>query len=147
MQDTTCLISWIKPYVSSNENRGSVPDVLVLQYYPRFGIDICGFRQVSQLFRLSTFPSVAPSILEDLETMSQVLVDDQDPRVVYTGAWEHDASTAEYGRTKSGASPAGLTANLNFTGWFYLPLCRRAPKTDGVSSRRSHCSIWFPRFH
>lgn len=48
--------------------------------------------------------------------MSQVLVDDQDPRVIYTGAWEHDAATAEYDRTKSGASPAGLTASLNFTG-------------------------------
>ena len=50
--------------------------------------------------------------------MAQVMVDDQDARVIYRGAWEHQQSVVagEFNQTISGARPAGSTATLNFVG-------------------------------
>lgn len=60
-----------------------------------------------------------------------VVVDDQDSSVVYSGSWEHDTSTPgsdENGMTKSGASPAGLTATLKFTGEPAFSPCKSVPE-------------------
>ncbi|THH29395.1 hypothetical protein EUX98_g4807 [Antrodiella citrinella] len=47
-----------------------------------------------------------------------IIVDDQDPSVLYSGNWDHvpPMGSIEYMSTKSGAGPAGLTATFKFTG-------------------------------
>lgn len=48
-----------------------------------------------------------------------IIVDDQDPAIVYLGNWDHEPPTLgseEYESTKSGAGPAGLSATFSFNG-------------------------------
>lgn len=51
-------------------------------------------------------------------SQAQVLVDDQDPTVVYSGPWQHDPAIgfSAQNDTISGVGQAGSTATLDFTG-------------------------------
>lgn len=47
-----------------------------------------------------------------------LIVDDRDPRVVYSSGWQQSDTTAEFDDTKSGADEAGMTASFTFIGMF-----------------------------
>lgn len=80
--------------------------------------------------------------------MSQVSIDDQDPRIIYSDFWGHQPLAGCFSETVSTALLTGSTASFNFVGLSYiLEVFGCFTYTRFFACRYQSRGLWSSRLH